>query len=99
VRLKIKMHQQTLTLIFKTVQVKTGTELFWWEETQTKNKMSGHNFFHDFYNQTIVGIVLLICVSLKVLNSAKPIFFFCHINRKDMTCHESKIGFFEYVLS
>jgi len=41
----------------------------------------------DFYYR----IVLI--VSLQVLNSAKPIFFCYYINRKDMTCHESKISF------
>jgi len=48
-------------------------------------------FSDDFYDQTIVGIVLL--VSLQVLNSAKPIFFYYYINRKDMMCYESKISF------
>ena len=42
-----------------------------------------------------LGIVLI--VSLQVLNSVKPIFFYYYINRKDMKCHESKISFFEYV--
>jgi len=47
----------------------------------------------DFYDQTIVGIVSL--VSLQVLKTL-PAFGYC-INRKDMSCHESKISFFEYV--
>jgi hypothetical protein len=50
-----------------------------------KNEQSFYS--DDFYNQTIVGIVLL--VSLQVLTSVKPIFFCYYINCKDMTCHES----------
>jgi hypothetical protein len=58
-------------------------------------KKTDENERSFFYDQTIVGIVLL--VSLQVLNSAKPIFFCYYFNRKDMTCHESKISFFKYV--
>jgi len=66
---------------FKTVQVKNGDELFW-----RKNGQKNERWFlrpdHCW---------------LQVLNSAKPIFFCYDINRKDMTCHESKISLFEYV--
>ncbi len=52
---------------------------------------------YDFYDQTIVGIVSLVSLQVEILNSAKSIIFCYYINRKDMTCHESKICFFEYV--
>jgi hypothetical protein len=59
--------------------------------------MKNERFFFsdDVYDQTIVGIILL--MSFQVLNSVKPIFYCYYINLKDMTCHESKISFFDYV--
>jgi len=74
-------------------KLKTGPSSFGGKKN--RRKMRGHFFQTIFYDQTIVGIISL--VSLQVLNSVKPIFFCYYINRKDMTCHESKISFVEYV--
>ena len=77
----------------KTVQVTNRYRGFWQEQKRMKNERS---FFpHDFYDQTSVGIVLL--MSLQVSNSDRPIFLYCNIDCSHMTCHESKTCVFEYV--